>query len=515
MKKEPEQCRKDPARTATEQVLQAGPLRSQNFMRIAVKGFGDPHNAYAHTMAWFNDHLYVGTTRANLCLIKARVPIPMSFWPVNCPEQMFNIDLRAHIWRYSPQSGKWVNVHTSPLITSADGQQVPREIGYRGMTIHQGPSDAAPCLYVATWATARTGGQAARILRATEGREFLPVSRPGLGDQTVPTFRSLVSFQGRLFTSPVARAGAGPNEPSSAVVWVTTDPVKDEWQAACLPGFGDDNNKTIFEMAVFNEALYAGTLNPIRGFQVWKTDATGDPPYAWTPVVVDGAYRGNLNESVVSMLAFKDALYIGGGIQNGGHDRSYQVGPAAAEIIRVHPDDSWDLIMGMHRPTPHGRKFPLSGMGPGFGNFFNGYIWRMGVHGDCLYAGTFDWSTLLPFTLGGASGQHPRPEANGSPDLGHLFDRLARSVGLDNIVKFEGGFDLWSTQDGEHWTPVTTTGFSNPYNVGVRTMVSTPHGFFLGTANPFGPEVAVWTPAGWRYAPNPEGGAEVWLGKNV
>jgi len=493
----------------------AAPLRFPDFTRVAAQGFGDPHNAYAHTMAWFDNHLYVGTTRSNLCLIKARVPIPLSFWPVNCPQQIFDIDLRAHIWRYSPESGVWTNVHVSPMITSPDGRRVPREIGYRGMTVYQGPSDEKPCLYVATWASAKTGGQPARILRSADGCEFLPVSPPGLGDATVPTFRSLVAFQGRLFTSPVARAGAGPNEPSAAVVWMTTDPVKDEWRAASVPGFGDANNKTIFEMAVFHEALYAGTLNPVRGFQVWKTDAAGTPPYVWHPVIVDGAYRGNLNECVVAMYVFRDALYIGSGIQNGGHDRIYQVGPAAAEIIRIHPDDSWDLIVGMPRPTPQGRKFPLSGLGPGFGNFFNGYIWRMGEHGGCLYAGTFDWSTLLPFTLASSGGRRARLAGGTVDELGLAFDRLVQSVGLDNIVKFEGGFDLWCSQDGEHWTPVTTTGFGNPYNVGVRTMVSTPYGFFLGTANPFGPEVAVWTPAGWRYAPNPEGGAEVWLGRTA
>lgn len=512
MMKQPERHREGLNDVPTKQPMIAVPLRVPNFTRIAGQGFGDPHNAYAHTMVWFDNHIYVGTTRANLCLIKARVPIPLSFWPVNCPQQIFDIDLRAHIWRYDPEAGMWTNVHTSPLIASPDGQYVPREIGYRGMTVHQGPSDEKPCLYVAPWASAKTGGQGARILRSVDGNEFIPVSPPGLGDATVPTFRSLVSFRGRLFTSPVARAGAGPNEPSSAVVWVTTDPLKDEWRAASVPGFGDINNKTVFEMVVFHDALYAGTLNPIRGFQIWKTDAAGEPPYEWKPVVIDGAYRGNLNECVVAMQVFRNALYIGSGIQNGGHDRMYKVGPAAAEIIRIYPDDSWDLIVGMQRPTLHGRKFPLSGLGPGFGNFFNGYIWRMGEHAGCLYAGTFDWSTLLPFTLANAGDRRFRMETGGQPDLGLAFDRLVQSVGPDNVVRFEGGFDLWCSQDGERWTPVTTIGFGNPYNVGVRTMVSTPYGFFLGTANPFGPEVAVWTPGGWRYISNPEGGAEVWLG---
>ena len=41
-------------------------------------------------------------------------------------------------------------------------------------------------------------------------------------------------------------------------------------------------------------------------------------------------------------------------------------------------------------------------------------------------------------------------------------------------------------------------------------MVSTPIGLFVGTANPFGPEVAVQLRGRLVYVPNPRGGAEVW-----
>ena len=61
--------------------------------------------------------------------------------------------------------------------------------------------------------------------------------------------------------------------------------------------------------------------------------------------------------------------------------------------------------------------------------------------------------------------------------------------------------------------PVNRQGFGNPYNYGLRTLVSTPHGFFLGTANPFGPRVAVRRGDQWRYEDNPQGGLEIWLGR--
>jgi hypothetical protein len=471
-------------------------------------------------MAWFGDSLYVGTTRAALCLVKARVPVPMTVWPVNCPDRPSDNDLRAHIWRYRTSTGTWENVHVSPWVEGQDGGKVAREIGYREMIAYQAPGDSAPCLYVANWANNK-GGQVARILRSTDGTEFVPVSQPGLDDTTISTLRSLVPFRGRLFTSPVANAGGAPNMPASPIVLVARDPRKDDWRIACRPGFGDENNKTIFEMVVFNGWLYAGTLNPIRGFQLWKTDARGDPPYDWTQVLVDGAHRGNLNESVVSMCVFKNALYIGTGIQNGGHDVTYDVGPAAAEVIRVYPDDSWDLVVGMGRRTHDGQKAPLSDLGPGFGNFFNGYVWRMKEHAGRLYAGTCDWSTLIPFLPGVRSETRARPAVAGqsATPAGRMRDqflgRLLQWLDVDNLVKFEGGFDLWSTEDGQTWLPVTTTGFGNPYNYGLRTMASTPHGLFLGTANPFGPEIATRTGDDWSYAPNQAAGTEVWLARTV
>ena len=45
-------------------------LKEKDFHRIAKNGFGDRHNAYPHSMVWFNDYLYVGTTRSVLILLR-------------------------------------------------------------------------------------------------------------------------------------------------------------------------------------------------------------------------------------------------------------------------------------------------------------------------------------------------------------------------------------------------------------------------------------------------------------
>jgi len=45
------------------------------------------------------------------------------------------------------------------------------------------------------------------------------------------------------------------------------------------------------------------------------------------------------------------------------------------------------------------------------------------------------------------------------------------------------GFDLYSSEDGVHFSAVTLDGFGDPYDFGVRTFQSTPYGLFFGTAN--------------------------------
>jgi ubiquinone/menaquinone biosynthesis C-methylase UbiE len=318
-----------------------------------------------------------------------------------------------------------------------------------------------------------------------------------MGNPDVNSLRALVGFNRRLYTSPSGK-GRQWAFTGSAVVLESINPVAGYWRPISVPGFGDENNQVIFEMAVFNDHLYAGTANPKNGYQVWKTKAEGNPPYKWQKVINNGAYRGKLNQAVMCMFVFRNALYIGGGIRRGGYDREFDTGPAAAELLRVYPDDSWELVAGEQRRTPQGLAIPISGLGPGFGNPFTGYIWSMAEYNGYLYVGTFDSTVMLSFV----DPQKLPPETRQRFGPG----------GLQHLAERQGGFDLWSSFDGIHWNRVTGDGFGNKYNYGVRTMAGTPEGLFLGAANPFAPEIAAKTSAGWSYVPNPRGGLEVWRG---
>ena len=204
------------------------------FEPIAVQGFGDPHNSYPHAMAWHRDHLYVGTTRNILQLVKiAPDPSTDSFhcWPVYVAPgaNAATLNQRSEVWRFSVRSGRWTKVFESPMIESDEGEAVWRDFGYRNMVEIQTRSDSEPALYMTTMSSSK--GKGAFILRSTDGLRFEPVTAPGMGDRGVTSFRALVGFKNRLFTSPSGKGKLWAYA-ESPVVLECVDPLHDEWRSA-------------------------------------------------------------------------------------------------------------------------------------------------------------------------------------------------------------------------------------------------------------------------------------------
>jgi hypothetical protein len=452
-------------------------------------------------MAWFRNRLYVGTTRANLHLIKNSVNLNMDRWPVEIKHRVYSRQFeyeaaRAQIWRYTPEADLWERIYQAPIVVGNHGEEMSRDLGYRGIIVYKAPSDKHECLYLTNWS--RSHGDGPCILRSEDGATFQTIPKAIKTEHPVNSVRSLVAFKGRLFTAPTGGGKGNPNTSMVPSIYCTEDPNEGQWKLANIPGFGDKSNLTIFEMKAFGDWLYAGTANN-KGFQLWRSRVEGEPPFDWELVIRDGAGRGSLNQIVGSLCVFKGDLYVGSAIQNGGYDHTNDIGPAGAEIIRVSDDGSWRVMVGDTRDSEHGLIRPRSGLPGGFGNLFSGYIWRMAVHDGWLYAGTMEWSVTMDYA-----------EMEGRP---HKVKTVMTSVGQANIVSAQSGFDFWRTSDGENWVAVDRRGMENPYNYGLRTLASTPHGLFIGTANPFGPRVLTRTADGeWGYKDNPRGGCEIWLG---
>jgi hypothetical protein len=429
-------------------------FKLEDFERIGAHGVGNPRSGMAHSMCYFKDHVYVGVTHS-----KGETP-----------------DDAARILRYDPVTRTWGEVYRSPLIKAdikahatmtsfpvmsklaalkakknppVKHEYVPRERGFRGMTIITDKRSAKPMLCVSTMS--HWGSQ---LMCSEDGENFRIISEPGLGNPDILSFRCLVPFRDKLFIAPVGSVKEGVlerNMSDIATLYVSDDPVAGDWQEAIEPGFGDECNRGIFSLAAFKGYLYAGTSNPVRGFEIWKTDAQGKPPFRWEPVMQQGAFRYNLNHTASTLTEFKDHLYISSALPGLGQDKEENIGPAAAELLRLDDQGNWDLLVGTPRFTADGLKVPLSLRGAGFEDPENSLFWAMAVHDGVLYAGSHN-------------------------------NRTWRHA-LAGDEEIRGGFHLWATSNGETWQPISLDGFGDPYSVGIRTMLSTPHGLFIGTLN--------------------------------
>lgn len=431
-------------RASPAQLTQAG------FTRISQPGFGDRHNSYPWSMRWFKGNLYVGTNRDFQCVENATIafyypiviPLQAIFAQpdVPCPLNPAELDLRAQIWRYSPSNGQWTMIYRSDYIP---GTTLAHDIGYRDMAVFT-ESDGTEALY-AVGCTAREfnpGTPPPRILRITAesnpatGETSEVVEPIPMGDLNAVTFRATAVYKNKFYvTASTGLTGNG-------FVLESANP---------RAGYASFRQVTppalqVYEMSVFNDYLYLGAGDQSTGYLVVKTNASGDLPYTFTPVVTGGAGRGPVMTSVVSMCPYQGRLYVGSA-------GWYSTLLPSSELIRINANDSWELISGNPRLAGTRLLFPLSGLGDGFGNPFNAHIWRMEEHEGILYAGTNDDSWAL------------------------------RTTPLAAFFRPEFGFDIFTSRDGVAFSPLTRNGFGNLYNFGLRTFESTPVGLFAGTVN--------------------------------
>ena len=479
------------------------------YKKVSTGGFGDPLNHYAHSGAWFKDKLFIGTSRANLQFLKlGKLSVDIPQWPVNSLGVNYTPEFEetispAEIWSISDLLNgqlSYKRVYQSPYhLLSTSEKPFRSEISYRSMCVFKDDGDDKG-LFVAT--TSRSEGDGPDLLYTQDGSSFERLPKPHVSSNDdlradKPRFmsiRNLVQFDDLLITCVTGGSKGNINHSLNSHVYASKAPKTGVWQCINQDGFGAyPECFCVFSLCVHEGHLYAGTAG-INGFSLYRGTRIGDLSFQWNLVLDKGAGRGSLNQGIVSMCSFGGDLYLGTGIQSGGHDRIHNVGPAAFEVLRLNASGSCDLLVGEDR-----QNYPIrSGYSPGFSNPFNAYLWRMEVHNDYLYVGTLDTSIFSMFT---------------SKDKLYRFaaDQLSRSDLMEWLLS-SGGAELWRTRQGELWEPVTTNGFDNFYNYGIRTIVSNGKRLFVGTANPFGPKI--WNSDSCNYETNELSGAEVIIIEN-
>lgn len=444
-------------------------LERQDFQCLPRPAF-NPAIRISQSMAWFRGRLFVGCGRGPL---KQRGMGQRRRWLAQGAQG--DLDrYGAEIWSFEPVRGTWNRVYQSPLVNQGNGGHA-RDRSARASCVFPGPGGTGtkPALY---FAMGSLSGNVV-LTRSCDGESFEDCGPPALGvpDADIASLRNLCEWQGRLYTSPVGknrgRGMADDNVGDLPMVFVSEDPCGSAWTPVSDPGFGDPDNESVNEIAVCGGHLYAATLNRRSGFQVWKAGESPEGrPGTWTKVLDQGAWRGPDSPVPAALYSFNDALYIGTGLQRQGRGGADAFGPVAPELIRLWPDDSWDLLVGEQRFTPHGLKRPLSGYGPGFDNLFAQALWRFAAFEGSLYVGTSDWRfwpSYLP------RGEHQRPD---------LSDRQLHRLTRETDA-WRGEYGLWRSRDGVSWTPVTTEGFGDsPHQYGIREITPTPQGLFIATA---------------------------------
>ncbi|MCK4368959.1 MAG: PKD domain-containing protein [Dehalococcoidales bacterium] len=518
-----------------------GGFDRDNFERIAEGGFGDPMNNYAWSMGYFNGDLYVGVGRNSTWGVINGMGLPSEITdiiyeeitvPTGAPGSWtFANDMRGEIWRY--HDGEWERVYQAFVFhppAQPPGVFVCTEIGFRGPMVTFTDKWGEEAIYAS-----RAGAVPPMdvILKSTDGVTWERVRTPSFpcGDSPpyMGTPRAMMVHNGKLYVG-AGEAGAYGGGP---YIWATDDPVS--VGGACVPshnwelvadfsGFGPGTNTAVGSLASFNGYLYAGVDNPETGFQVFRSNAQSpdDPSLAsgWTQIVNYGA--GDMhNWRAACMDVLDNQLYVGSlSLPGVGGDAPGFMLPKGFEIIRInpYPDDSWELVVGDYFPLvpPDGvtPRVPISGWPGGFGNFLNFYCWSMQAHEDVLYVGSFDASVFLRFVpIGELIDLELTEEQQGQivAALEQVIEKL-EELGVDEdyiepfrqlreaflpvyepvdweevwqiFMDYFAGADLWKTEDGIIWQPVTLNGFDHPDNYGFRNMVGV-NPLFIGTANPF------------------------------
>lgn len=499
-------------------LLVAGPVQAagqldgnEDFKLLAALGFeeavdgahpeGNQLNSYAWSMAWFKGKLYVGTGRFETDGTFSSLPT-----------------MRAQIWAYTPggtggASGTWEVVLESPM-----GFISPRDFGYRWMT--KCTFNGVEHLFIST-----IGWQQGNILRTTDGVNFTPLSRIGIPTGTVG-FRSMVCFDepnGRrvLVTSSVGTGGDATTFDSdssdSPIALVNDNPAgAGQWRNYSPFKMGDPDNNAFFTMYAFGGNLYAGVTNKISGAQLWRTPGcTRGRSYCeptWTKLIDRGGGRKlrsdglALNAGISDMMAHNGDLYLA-------LSTAVLVTPTTAEMWRLRPDDTFEVLVGEAR-LQYGDDPDLAS-----GNKSYPASLRCGQPLEDI-DGIGGANDCPPTSRRGAGYGTPGTAATGYPDGNQFYfwrllhyayhptdapqgdDRLYMGTfqGIVRGVPTVFGFDLLATEDGVNWTTITNNSFGDLNQLGMRAIASSPIGLFVGGANyPTGRTGEI-------------GGCDVWLG---
>jgi len=357
------------------------------------------------------------------------------------------------------------------------------------------------------------------------------------------------TFDSKIYvTDGAGLTGLTPNEGAKSTGWELFADLMEHPDFQIYVGGPTVNSTYIWDMAGFGGSLYAA-VTYLGGFNMYKLTprASGGPVIK--QVVGPGAdakypdgmgVPGFMSASPYAVtLGGKEYVYVStfaNGPQMLGHfgrglvETALSSFFAPASIFRFDADDNWELVVGdtvgnyvpqdkagNALPRIGNRRAGFSAWNDSIANTsFNQYVWWMTQYDGKLYASTWDLGVFkrqIPAAVILALLNAILENSNGV--LSSLMDTGLDSFSLAMIPKFmigiprgiwsmlktipmwasvtmfnektnPDGFDLFASEDGVNFEPVTVNGFGNQENYGGRVLLPTQYGLFVCTANPFG-----------------------------
>lgn len=434
----------------------------------------NPQNARQNNYAWsfadFGGFIYVGTGRnitfAALVSTMSSIHIPIDYTPSKP-------DMGAEIWRYKKDGSlPWQRVYKSTLNPKTN---LPDVIGIRSI-IKFNSFGVKPALYASAYSMSGI-----KILKSTNGVDWFDIPT-GITQGT--SSRSMMIYKNKIYLAVMSDDKQLPS-----LLYSSKDPELFGWTLETPQGEeGKNPIGTIWSMTSFNNHIYVGTSSK-DGFMVWRTNSDLPKADDWKLVIDKGAGDA-ANDTPISLIEFKDNLYIGTAY-NTFNFMSYIL-PKGAEIIRLYKDDKWEVVVGgpimtQTEPETGTRNDPLSKLSNGFSNPYNLYMWQMKVYNNKLFVGTYDTSAVVEPTYELLlKNKETLSKLIDSEllDIIILFAKL--QVAILSKIQSQIGFDFYVTEDGTNYKLIDTTGFNNPQNCGIRNIfINDDNDMYIGTANPF------------------------------
>lgn len=193
---------------------------------------------------------------------------------------------------------------------------------------------------------------------------------------------TLLAHESRLFVAVAGDTVSG-NAPA---LWWSEDPVGKRWRTMAESPFGDPAHAMITHLIPWRGQLYVAVANAERGAQLWRAGLTPEGVADdWRCVLRDGAGRYTGNRELLALTVWDDQLYLAAGRMG---QTAANARPLGVELLRVDPENCWEILAGGVRFTPDGLKAPLASLGSGFGDPAHVNLLGCCSRRDALYVAT-------------------------------------------------------------------------------------------------------------------------------